>query len=65
MRLCARFSAITNESHTLPELGVHFISLDYKESRRADHYGNQVRYGAKVFDAKGASKARDLGEERN
>ncbi|HEY0005028.1 MAG TPA: hypothetical protein VGB17_09480 [Pyrinomonadaceae bacterium] len=36
------------ELHTLSESGLASISLDYKESRRTDRFGNTFRYRAKV-----------------
>ena len=48
----------TRELHTLPELGVQAIDLDYKESRRTDRYGNKFRYRSKVYDLNGAHTGR-------
>lgn len=46
------------ELHTLPELGVESISLDYRESRRRDQYGNVFRYRAKVYATNGSDLGR-------
>jgi hypothetical protein len=46
------------ELHTLPELGVAKLELDYKESKRTDQYGNSFRYRAKVKDSHDAQVGR-------
>ena len=42
------------ELHLLSDLNVNSISLDFKESRRTDRYGNQFRYRAKVNETRWA-----------
>jgi len=47
-----------SELHTLPELGLKKIHLDYKTSRRTDQHGNRFRYRAKVKDTHDAQLGR-------
>jgi hypothetical protein len=47
-----------SELHTLRDLGLKTIDLDYKESRRTDQYGNKFRYRAKVKDTHDAQLGR-------
>jgi Putative metal-binding motif len=47
-----------NEIRTLPDLGLAFIDLDYRESRRVDEHGNQFKYRAKVRDRRGEQVGR-------
>ncbi|HXI26297.1 MAG TPA: matrixin family metalloprotease [Pyrinomonadaceae bacterium] len=47
-----------SELHTLSDLGLKKIHLDYKTSLRIDQYGNQFRYRAKVKDTHDAQLGR-------
>jgi hypothetical protein len=47
-----------SELHTLPELGLETLHLDYKKSSRTDQHGNEFRYRAKVTDVTGAQLGR-------
>lgn len=44
------------ELHSLPELRITSISLDYAESGRVDRWGNRFRYRSKVTFANGAER---------
>ena len=46
------------ELHTLDELGVQQISLDYQAVRRIDQYGNQFRFRSNVDDSTHSHGAR-------
>jgi hypothetical protein len=48
----------SEELHTLQSLDMARLHFDYKESKRADEFGNRFRYRAKVDDAKGAKAGR-------
>jgi hypothetical protein len=43
------------ELRTLSELNLESISLDFRESKRTDQYGNKFRYRARVKDARSAN----------
>jgi hypothetical protein len=49
------------ELHTLPEMGVFSISLDYSLSMRTDEFGNVFRYKAKINQ--GLNGASDAGKK--
>jgi hypothetical protein len=44
--------------HTLPQLGLKLLDLDYKMSKKTDQYGNQFKYRAKVRDIHDAQVGR-------
>ena len=46
------------ELHTPESLNVREFELDFKESNRADEFGNQFKYRAKIKDTPGAKVAR-------
>jgi hypothetical protein len=46
------------ELHTLRDLGVASLELNYRESKRVDDYGNRFRFRAKVKDVRGAQLGR-------
>jgi hypothetical protein len=47
-----------SEIHTLTELGLRTLDLDYRQSKRTDQYGNKFRYRAKVRDTHDAQLGR-------
>ena len=48
----------SSELHSLNQLGLQTLELDYKISKKIDEYGNQFAYRAKVKDAQGAQLGR-------
>jgi hypothetical protein len=47
-----------SELHSLVNLGVAILELNYKESKRTDEHGNRFKYRAKVKDAQGSQVGR-------
>jgi hypothetical protein len=47
-----------SELHSLSQLSLASVDLDYKKSKRTDEHGNQFRYRAKVTDSQGAQLGR-------
>jgi hypothetical protein len=48
----------STELHSVESLGLTKISLDYRESKRRDRYGNEFRYRAIVRDKRDAQFGR-------
>jgi hypothetical protein len=48
----------TGELHALGSMDISKLELNYKESKRADQYGNQFKYRAKVKDSRDAQVGR-------
>jgi len=48
----------SSELHSLPEVGLQLIDLDFKSSKRTDQYGNHFSYRSKVKDIHGAQLGR-------
>lgn len=46
------------ELHTLPDLGLRTLELNYKRSKQIDRFGNEFRYRAKVKDTQNAQLGR-------
>jgi len=51
-------SSEPSELHTLTQVGLKILHLDYIKSKRTDQYGNQFRYRAKAKDNKDAQLGR-------
>ena len=47
-----------DELHTLLELNVKALELDFKESKRVDEFGNEFKYRAKVKDTRDGTVGR-------
>ena len=47
-----------DELHTLRELNVKALELEFRESKRVDEFGNEFKYRAKVKDAREANVGR-------
>ena len=47
-----------NELHSLADLGVAILELDYRDSNRIDEHGNRFKFRARVKDVRGAQVGR-------